>query len=161
MGAEKMPVKMPETFDSMRISSIFHNPSFTDSGLIIGLNLYVPLTWWFNRNLISLLWNPFLCLMRRKFLALPICPFDRLTDPQFPPHSKPWNPNSSSRASKTGCRISHIIKKASIPEASAARLATNPQNRGEVGAQEKFQHWLQNRVSSVRAVLSLPSTESP
>ena len=32
MGAEKMPVKMPETFDSMRISSIFHNPSFTDSG---------------------------------------------------------------------------------------------------------------------------------
>ena len=44
MGAEKMPVKMPETFDSMRISSIFHNPSFTDSGLIIGLNLYVPLT---------------------------------------------------------------------------------------------------------------------
>jgi hypothetical protein len=34
MGAEKMPVKMPETFDSMRISSIFHNPSFTDSGVI-------------------------------------------------------------------------------------------------------------------------------
>jgi hypothetical protein len=33
MGEEKMPVKMPETFDSMRISSIFHNPSFTDSGL--------------------------------------------------------------------------------------------------------------------------------
>ena len=33
MGAEKMPVKMPETFDSMRISSIFHNPSFTDSGV--------------------------------------------------------------------------------------------------------------------------------
>ena len=32
MGAEKMPEKMPETFDSMRISSIFHNPSFTDSG---------------------------------------------------------------------------------------------------------------------------------
>jgi hypothetical protein len=32
MGAEKMPVKMPETFDSMRISSIFHNPSLTDSG---------------------------------------------------------------------------------------------------------------------------------
>jgi hypothetical protein len=32
MGAEKTPVKMPETFDSMRISSIFHNPSFTDSG---------------------------------------------------------------------------------------------------------------------------------
>ena len=59
------------------------------------------------------------------------------------------------------CRISHIIKKASILEASAARLATNPQNRGEVGAREKFQHCLQNRVSSVRVVLSLPSIKEP
>ena len=28
---------MPETFDSMRISSIFHNPSFTDSGVFLRL----------------------------------------------------------------------------------------------------------------------------
>ena len=60
-----------------------------------------------------------------------------------------------------GCRISHIIKKASILEASAARLATNPQNRGEVGARKKFQHCLQNRVPRVQILLPLPSSREP
>ena len=103
----------------------------------------------------------FLCLMRRKFLALPICLNALSTDLHSPPQSKPWNPNSASRASKIGCRISHIIKKASILEASAARLATNPQNRGKVVAWEKFQHCLQNRVPRVQVLLPLPSSREP
>ena len=39
MGAEKLPVEMPETFDSMRISSFFQNPSFTDSGIPKGRSM--------------------------------------------------------------------------------------------------------------------------
>ena len=58
-------------------------------------------------------------------------------------------------------KLIHIIKKASIPEASAARLATNPQNRGEVGAREKIQHCLQNRVPRVQVLLPLPSSREP
>ena len=42
-----------------------------------------------------------------------------------------------------------------------ARLATNPQNRGEVGAREKFQHCLQNRVPRVQILLPLPSVKEP
>ena len=57
--------------------------------------------------------------------------------------------------------INHIIKKASILEASALPLATNPQNRGEVGAREKFQHWLQNRVPRVQILLPLPLIKKP
>ena len=75
--------------------------------------------------------------------------------------SKPWNPNSLSRASIIGYRIQHIIKKASISEASRARLATNPQNRGEVEMREKFQHCLQNRVPRVQILLPLPSSREP
>ena len=74
---------------------------------------------------------------------------------------KPWNLNSSSRASKIWCRISHIIKKASILESSAARLATNSQNRGEDWAWEKIQHCLQNRVPRVQILLPLPSIKEP
>ena len=99
--------------------------------------------------------------MRRKFCVLPICSIALLSDSQFPPQLKPWNPISSSRASKIGWRISHIIKKASILESSAARLAINPQNRGEVGAREKFQHCLQNRVPRVQVLLPLPSSREP
>ena len=58
-------------------------------------------------------------------------------------------------------KLIHIIKKASIPEASAAQLATNLQNRGEVGAWEKFQHCLQNRVPRVQVLLPLPSIKEP
>ena len=90
----------------------------------------VPVTCCFFRWKILLCGIPFLCLMWHIFCALLICSFAPLTAPQFPLHSKPWNRNSSSRASKFGCRISYIIKKASILEASAARIATNPQNRG-------------------------------
>ena len=53
---------------------------------------------------------------------------------QFPPHPKPWNPNPSSRASIIGCRMQHIIKKASILPSSGAWIATNPQNWGKAGA---------------------------
>ena len=60
-----------------------------------------------------------------------------------------------------GLKLIHIIKKASIPEASAVRLATNPQNRGEAGAREKFQHCLQNRVPRVQVLLPLPSLRKP
>ena len=41
MGAEKLPVEMPETFDSMRISSFFQNPSFTDSGSISERDMFI------------------------------------------------------------------------------------------------------------------------
>ena len=58
-------------------------------------------------------------------------------------------------------KLIHIIKKASILEASAARLATNPQNRGEVEMREKIQHCLQNRVPRVQVLLPLPSIKEP
>ena len=73
-----------------------------------------------------------------------------LTALQLQPHPKPRNPDSSSRASIIGCRIQHIIKKASILPSSGARLVTNPQIRGKTGAWEKFQHCLQNRVPRVQ-----------
>ena len=60
-----------------------------------------------------------------------------------------------------GLKLIHIIKKASILEASAALLATNPQNRGEVEMREKFQHCLQNRVPRVQVLLPLPSSRKP
>ena len=68
--------------------------------------------------------------MRRNFWALINCPFALLPTPQFPPHTKPWNPNSVSRASKNVCRIQHIIKKASILQSSLVRLATKPKKSG-------------------------------
>ena len=58
-------------------------------------------------------------------------------------------------------KLIHIIKKASIPESSLARLATNPKNRGEVVVREKIQHCLQNRVPRVQVLLPLPSSREP
>ena len=57
--------------------------------------------------------------------------------------------------------INHIIKKASILELSGGQWATNPQNRGKVGAREKIQHCLQNRVPRVQVLLPLPSSRKP
>ena len=103
--------------------------------------------------------NPFSLFNATQILSivnLLLCTHDRSTPPRH--NTKPWNRNSSLRASKIGCRMQHIIKKASILEASAARRATKPYNRGEVGVREKFQHCLQNRVPRVQVLLPLPSS---